>query len=376
MLGMGSGAPEPPPIPEPTIEESAPPPDSGGDEPTDIPPDLGGATILDMGPRPVELPPPDIDEPPPKPDLLSETMPGMDRPPSEESPVEPPTPPPIPEEPGLKGSEAHPSGPAALPEPDEAEVPTIRDEEVAPPEEPPVPSEAEEQYPASTESAPELPVEMGGQTILDMGGAGDMGTRQPEPVPSIEEPPPEAVPILAKDVDPVEEPPEAPAEPEPAEGVKGYVYQPIARSPRKPASIDPPTPAPPPQRAAPARAAAPPPPAASNAPVLGSDFRIASAPPAPKPEEKRAEEKKPAGPRTTAAIMPRAQHGMAKMVMAWVFLALPAGVGFVLYSMQKTPMVEKVIQRFANEMLPGIKKMDAEIRKAATKPPEPPPETK
>jgi len=67
---------------------------------------------------------------------------------------------------------------------------------------------------------------------------------------------------------------------------------------------------------------------------------------------------------------------MAKMVMAWILLALPAGVGFALYSMQKTPMVEKVIQRFTNEMRPGIKKMDGEIRKAATKPPEPPPETK
>jgi hypothetical protein len=361
MLGMGSGGA---PAPAPSIDEpEAPPPPPEREEIPEEPPDLGGATILDMGPRPVETPPPDIEERSPKPDLLSETMPGMDRPPSAESPVAPPTPPPIPDE---------------IPEPvaeDVTEGPTVRDVE---PE--PYPSRQEEAEAASLESAPEIPADLGGQTILGMGGADDL---EP-PAPSIEEPPPEAVPILAKDVGAPE--PEAAPPPEATEMAPGqatpkpYVYQPIARVPRKPPPVrGEPLPAAPPSSpriAAASEAPAPPPPSTSSAPVLGSDFRIAAAPPPPKPVERAREEKKPAGPKTTAVVLPRAMHSVGKMVLAWALLALPVVAGFALHSMQKSGSAEKVIQGVTKQVQPGLDKMRSEIEKAVKKQPEAPPESK
>jgi len=360
MLGMGSDA-APPSAPEPTLDE--PPPAPPSYEEPEAPPDLGGATILDMGPRPVELPPPDIAEEPP-PDLLKETMPGYDRPPSSESPVEPPTPPPIPEE--------------TYAAPDVTEGPTIRDAE---PEPEPAPTVEEEASAASIESAPEMPVDLGGQTIL---GMGEDLTRPPdEPAPSIEEPLPEAVPILAKDIHPPEggsdstETPdaaEAPAEAAP----KPYVYQPIPRVPRKPpphSAVPPSGPASPPPMAIQrdSSSAGPPPPPASSAPVLGSDFRIASAPPPPKAPERPTEEKKPAGPKTPAVVQSRAVHSVGKLATAWVLLALPAALAFGLHSFQKNPTAEKLIQKCTDQVLPGIKKIRVEIEKAVkAKPPETP----
>jgi hypothetical protein len=366
-LGMGSGGMESPPQ---TIEESSPEPlpEPPPEEAPEAPPDLGGATILDMGPGPVEIPS-TIEDMSPKPDLLSDTMPGMDRPPSAESPVEPPLPPPIPEE----------SVPVMEPPPEVTEEPTIRDEEVAPPEEPAAEPVLEEPTPASIESAPEIPADLGGQTILDMGGTGDMGSRLPEPAPSIEEPPPEAVPILAQDVEsPDSPPPDAPAEPEAAAAAepvveKPYVYQPIARTPRKPPPSTDPLSSSPGSKSRPPAAAPPPPPPAS-APVLGSDFRIAAPPPEPKPSPERArEEKKPAGPRA-GVVLPRAEHSFGKLVFAWILVILPLAAGFLLYSMQKNSTVEKVIQKFTNEMRPGIDKIKSEIEKGIKKQPEPPAE--
>src|SRR5688572_27771252 len=287
MLGMGSDIPSSP-SPAPTIDEPAPEPEEPPREaePTSPPDlDLGGATILDMGPRAVELPPPEIEEPVAEPDLLSDTMPGMDRPPAEESPVDPPIPPPIPEPPVYEE-----------PPVDVTEGPTIRETEPPAPEEPaPIPKPEPEPEPSSMESAPEIPVDMGGQTILGLGG--DFEPPKPPPVPSIEEP--EAVPILAKDA-----PFEPPADPAPpAEAPAGpaqtsekpYVYQPIPRKPRSaPAPAPPPPAAPPPAPSLPPVSGAP-------APLLGSDFRIASVPPAPPPKsvEREREERRPAGPKTT-----------------------------------------------------------------------------
>src|SRR5688572_7105425 len=155
MLGMGHDIPSAP-SPAPTIDEPEPP----RDEEATLPPDLGGATILDMGPRAVDLPPPEIDEPQPEPDLLSETMPGMDRPPAEESQVEPPIPPPIPEPPAVEEE----------PPVDVTEGPTVRESDFPPAEEPaPTPEPEPEPDPASIESAPEIPVDLGGQTILGLG---------------------------------------------------------------------------------------------------------------------------------------------------------------------------------------------------------------
>lgn len=362
MLGMGQGMDDPPPAP--TIDEPlAPPPDPYSEEIAGGPPDLGGATILDMGSRPVDLPPPDIEDRSPPPDLLKDTMPGMDRPPSAESPVAPPTPPPIPEE--------H--------EVDVTEGPTIRDQDAAPPEEEPAaPPMEPEPEPSSIESTEELPADLGGQTILGM----DLEPRQPEPAPSIEEPPPEAVPILAKDVPSTGDllDPDAPADAEEATP-KPYIYQPIPRKARAatPAPAGPPTPLPMAIQRGPAipGGGPPPPPPAANAPVLGSDFRIAAAPPPPKPVEKSRDEKKvPAGPRTAAIILPRAQHSVGKLVLGWVLLLLPVLVVFLLHTMQKNPSVEGIIQKVTNQALPGIRKMEGEIRKAVTKPAETPPETK
>ena len=381
MLGMGGMHDAQPPAP--TIEEPAaapepePMPEPPRDEPPQFPDDLGGATILDMGPRPVELPPPDIEEKSPAPDLLSEMMPGIDRPPSAESPVAPPTPPPIPEE------------PATLPEPelepDVTEGPTIRDADTAPIEGPSSTPSQEEAEAASIESAPEIPADLGGQTMLGIGGSEDMGSSQPEPAPSIEEPPPEAVPILAKDIAGVDPMPEPTPEPEPDPDVtamapgqatpKPYVYQPIQRGPRaKAPPIEPPSPTP----APPPRAPSPPQPPIAGAPVLGSDFRIASVPPPPKPvvEEPARVEKKSAGPKTSAVVLPRAQHSLMKLAMAWILMLLPAGAAFGLHSMQKNETFEKLINRFTAEALPGINKMKGEIEKAIKKAPEAPPESK
>jgi hypothetical protein len=366
MLGMGHDLP--PSSPAPTIDEAPPAPLElpTNDEP-EAPPDLlGGATILDMGPRPVETPPSDIEEP--APDLISETMPGMDRPPAAESPVEPPIPPPIPEEPAL----------------DEADVPTLREPEPEPepelepepePEPEPVPEPepepaipvTEEPYPASLESAPEIPADLGGQTILGLGGAEEMPPRQ-EPAPSIEEPPPEAVPILAKDVPGVE--PEA-AAPAAEDGIKSYEYKPIPRVPRTPpppvstaASVPPP-------RTTPSSPAPQAPISAGPAPLLGSDFRIASAPPPPPPskvsEDKPREERKPAGPKTSAVVMPRAYHSLGKLIFAWTLLLLAPATVFALHTMKKNGGVEGFLQKVTNQAKPGIDKMRMEIEKAVKK---------
>ena len=369
MLGMGSGAGELPP-PPPTLEEETPEPAPElprAGEP-EAPPDLGGATILDMGPGPVELAPSIEDSPPPS-DLLSDMMPGMDRPPSAESPVEPPVPPPIPEE--------RPPEPEAMPEPDATEVPTIREADAPPPEEPaPIPV-SEEPYPESIESAPEIPGDLGGQTILDMGGTA-AESRHPQPSPSIEEPPPEAVPILAKDVgSPESSAPDAPAGSEGEATAKPYIYQPIPRVPRQ-------APPPPPEPAPVARESRgglssspsnpPPPPSSGGVPVLGSDFRMAPPPPEPSPSLARAhEEHKPTGPKTSAVVLPRAQHSLKLLVFAWFLLLLPIGAGYALHSMKKHPTVEKVIQRLRDEVKPGIDKMDREMRKAIAPPAEAPP---
>lgn len=362
MLGMGSDA-APPSAPEPTIDE--PPPAPPPYEEPEAPPDLGGATILDMGPRPVEMPPPDIAEESPQPDLLKETMPGYDRPPSSESPVDPPTPPPIPEE--------------TYESPEVTEGPTIRDPEPEPEPEPePAPTVEEEASAASIESAPEIPADLGGQTIL---GMGEDLTRQPdESVPSIEEPLPEAVPILAKDIHPPDGGPDLPPDgseaPAPGQATpKPYVYQPIPRVPRKPpphSAVPPSGPASPPPMAIQreSSSAGPPPPPASSAPVLGSDFRIASAPPAPKPPEKSREEKKPAGPKTSAVVLPRAEHSVGKLATAWVLLALPAALAFGLHSFQKNPTAGNIIQKCTDQVLPGIKKIRSEIEKAVKAKPE------
>ena len=366
MLGMGSDAP---PAPAPSIDEPAlPEPDL--EDVTSPPPDLGGATILDMGPRPVELPPPDIDEPPAEPDLLKETMPGIDRPPSADSPVPTPTPPPIPEEMSEEPASDVTEGPTIR----DAEEPEVEAEPESEPEpETPLPVEAEA---ASIESAPEIPGDLGGQTILDMGGANLES--KPEPAPSIEDPPPEAVPILAKDVAP--EDPQATDATEGASGEatpKPYVYQPIPRGPRKPPPVRG-DPLPPPLSSPGARASvpnapsSPPPPPTGGAPVLGSDFRIASAPPPPNPVV----EKKPAGPKTTAAVMPRAVHSLGKLALAWVLLLLPGLTVFALHSLQKNPGVEKVINGIRAEAKPGIKKISDEFEKAVKKQPEPPAESK
>lgn len=340
MLGMGQDLPDV--SPAPSIEEPAAEPPR--DDEATLPPDLGGATILDMGPRPVELPAPDIEEPAPEPDLLSETMPGMDRPPAEESPVEPPIPPPIPEEP--VAAEADPT-----------EGPTLRDSEMPPAE--------EEPQPASIESAPEIPGDFGGQTILGMGGSDE--SRYPAPEPSIEEPPPEAVPILAQDVG-SDAPPDPNATGEPGQATpKPYAYQPIPRVPRKSGSSVEPPPGPPSQpRMKPPSST--PPTTSVGVPVLGSDFRIQGSPPDTKPKR---EEKKPAGPTTAAIVLPRAHHSLKKLVLAWILLLMPAGVGYALHSIQKNPAVEKVLQGITSEVLPGILKLESAIRKASTKAEEP-----
>jgi len=229
------------------------------------------------------------------------------------------------------------------------------------------------------ESAPELPDNLGGSTMLGIGGSEDMAPPRPEPIPTIEEPPPEAVPILAKDVAPIELPPDEPAavEPpadappeEPAEA-KPYVYAPIARVPRKvPGSMGPP---PPPATVPKAPISSgplppPPPPPTTSNPVLGSDFRIATAPPPPKsplPEATKA------GVKTSQVAMPPAKPNLFRVLMAWILLLLPLVIGFLLYSMHKSSAVEKVIQKLSDEVTPGFRKMDEEIKKAITKPAEP-----
>ncbi|HEY3226431.1 MAG TPA: hypothetical protein VGK61_05510 [Planctomycetota bacterium] len=384
MLGMGGQAAAP--APRPTIDEPAdepgpppsPPPEEPArsyDEPEPPPPDdLGGETILDSdGPRAVELPEPSLEDKSQDQDLLRETMPGMDRPPAAETPVPPPTTPPIPEE------EAAPTL-----ESDEAAEPTVRDSEYAPPVDPEPPSPPMEEPPAgeseeaSSESSPELPGDMGGSTMLGIGGSDDMAPPRPEPIPTIEEPTPEAVPILAKDVAPIDMPtpegPEPPADADSAEPeeAKPYVYGPIARVPRKvPGSMGPPPPpatVPRPQAQSGPLTPPPPPPTTSN-PVLGSDFRIATAPPPPKTP--LSEAAKAAGVKTSQVQMPPARPNLFRVVLAWILLLLPLAAGFALYSTRKTSAVEKIIQKLTDEVTPGFRKMDEEIKKAITKPAEP-----
>jgi len=85
---------------------------------------------------------------------------------------------------------------------------------------------------------------------------------------------------------------------------------------------------------------------------------------------------KPAGPKTTAAVMPRAVHSLGKLALAWVLLLLPGLAVFALHSLQKNSGVEKVINGFKNEAKPGIKKISDEFEKAVKKQPEPPAESK
>jgi hypothetical protein len=253
--------------------------------------------------------------------------------------------------------------PAAA-EPEIPDVPTVRDSE--PP--PPVPEPLAE----SLDSAPEIPGDLGGQTILGMGGAEEI--RPPEPEPSIEEHPPEAVPILAKDLGSPEAPGSEPSSPPGPETPKPYAYQPIPRVPRTGgSSITPPPPAPPTPRpnTLPSTGL---PPTPSSPPVLGSDFRIA-APPEPVPLP-RHDERRASSPRTSAVIMPRAHHSLKKLVVSWILLLLPAGVAYALHSMQKNPAVEKTLNQISSEVLPGIDKTRREIEKAVTVTEEPPPEGK
>jgi len=383
MLGMGGQTAAP--APRPSIDEPEPAPEPPPEEPArsydepEPPPedDLGGETILDSdGPRAVELPEPSLDERFPDQDLLRETMPGMDRPPAAETPVPPPTPPPVPEEETAPALES-----------DEGAEPAVRDSEYSRTEEPepsPPPVEeqpAEEPAEPSMESSTELPDNLGGSTMLGIGGSDDMAPPRPEPIPTIEESPPEAVPILAKDLAPIELPPPdepAAAEPpadapsaEPSEA-KPYVYGPIARVARKiPGSMGPP----PPPATVPRGPISsgplppPPPPPTSSQPVLGSDFRIATAPPPPK--SPLSEAAKAAGVKPSQMGMPPARPNMFRVMLAWILLLLPLAAGFLLYSMQKTSAVEKIIKKLSDEVSPGFRKMDEEIKKAITKTAEP-----
>ena len=112
--------------------------------------------------------------------------------------------------------------------------------------------------------------------------------------------------------------------------------------------------------------------------MLGSDFRIAAAPPPPKapPSEPSREAAKPAGPKTSQVAISYPKPNMVRVVMAWILLLLPVAVAFGLYSMQKSGPVEKIIKSLTDQVAPGFKKMDEEIRKAVMKPAEPPPESK
>ena len=371
MLGMGGHGPASPPELPPDIDEPPPPPPApeareepepalptGGDE-------LGGETILDMGgPPPGEEPPPTIEEKPEEQDLLSEAMPGMDRPPSAETPVElPPPPPPLPE----PKEEAEPVLPSGEPE--------------EPPPEDPEPRETikEEQAPATMTS---LPGDLGGTTMLGIGGSGDE-PQMPEPIPTIEEPTPEAVPILAKDLG--DDPSPTPIVPDDPDEPKPYVYGPISRKPRAPV----PPPPPPSPAAAPVRSMAsmplspPPPPSSIGPPLLGSDFRIASAPPEPKPPsiDRPHEGSRPtkAGPASEVRVRyPR--PSFARTMVAWLILLLPVAVGMMAHTMRKDERVDKVLKTFSNEALRGFKYVDGEIQKAIKKqadtppaPPAPPP---
>lgn len=360
MLGMGGHAPPSAPELPPEIDETPPPPPApeareepepalpmGGDE-------LGGETILDMGgPPPGEEPPPTIEEKPEEQDLLSEAMPGMDRPPSAETPVEPPPPPPPLPEPMEEAEPVLPSG-----EPEES-----------PPEDPePRTTIKEEQAPATMTS---LPGDLGGTTMLGIGGSSDAEPPMPEPIPTIEEPTPEAVPILAQDLGDDSSPPQ-PIVPEESAEPKPYVYGPISRKPRAP------VPPPPPPAAAPVRSMAstplsPPPPPSSNAPpLLGSDFRIASAPPESKPPsiDRPPEGSRPTGKGGPASEVrvryPRASF--SRTMVAWLILLLPVAIGMTAHTMRKDERVDKVLKTFSNEALKGFKYVDEEIKKAITKP--------
>jgi hypothetical protein len=371
MLGMGGATSMPSPETTPEIDEPAPEPASKVEETPEpaLPEgsDLGGETILDMGgPPAAEETPATIEEEelaeeePAEKDLLSEVMPGMDRPPSEESPVEPPPPPP------------------PLPEPREEEEPVLpggESEEPPPEDSEPRETIKEEQAPATMTS---LPGDLGGTTMLGIGGSTDVEPPLPEPIPTIEEPTPEAVPILAQDVGEEPEPAPQPIVPEEPTGPKPYVYGPIARKPRQP--VPPP---PPPAPSAPTRPMSsgplppPPPPASGAAPLLGSDFRIASAPPEPKPPSiDRPHE----GSRPTGKSTPISQVGISyprpsltKVLMAWLLLLLPAAVGMMAHTLRKEETVDKLLKTFSNEALKGFNYVDGEIKKATTKPAEAPP---
>src|SRR5258705_3502930 len=106
----------------------------------------------------------------------------------------------------------------------------------------------------------------------------------------------------------------------------------------------------------------PPPPPTSSQPVLGSDFRIATAPPPPKTP--LSEAARAAGVKTSQVQMPPARPNMFRVILAWILLLLPLAAGFLLYSMQKTSAVESIIKKFSDEVTPGFRKMDEEIRKA------------